>query len=238
MIDVNATILPNATNAPNSTAPPTIGEPQPPGGGGGEPPQPPGGGTEPTDPPVAIQPPGGGNPQPPGSPGGEPPAPGGGGGNPPGSRQFDNDLSVTLPPFALRFFLPNQRGADEEQPKQEPFGRNRHPSHQDYFALESLTDVFLKNHIMETIGNGLNVVLDDFRTIVLSKPGVTNEDNIVTEMEVAHTGPQDLLESSPEQVSVPFESLYIVLYLQLSSTQRLRPSPVLTPYCSTFRMRS
>jgi hypothetical protein len=196
------TVTPNATVAPT----PTSSEPEPPGGGG----EPPGGGGEPPGG-GGAEPPGGGGPEPPGppgSPGGEPPAPGGGGAIPPGSKQISNDnLSVTLPPFALRFFLSNQQHLDDGDLRSDLFVKNQYPTHSDYAALESVTDLFVKNYVMETIGNGLNVVLDDFKTIILSKQGVQHKDG-VAEMEITRTGAQNL--ESIERAAMPYESLYTV----------------------------
>jgi hypothetical protein len=229
--DANMTVSPNATDPPE---PPGGGEPQPPGSspnatdpleppGSGEPqlpggsgPQPPGGVPEPpggTSAPGGgtlepSRPPGGSTPEPPGSPGGNIPEPPGSPGTAPGARQFVNngDLIVTLPPYALRFFLPNRKEADNlADVRKELFVPNTYPSLSDYTALESVTNAFLKGYVMDTIGNGLNVVLDDLETIVLSKPGVQN-DRHKPDAEVAQAGGQGGELSSV----VPFDSLFIV----------------------------
>jgi hypothetical protein len=190
-----------ATLAPNAPTPGST-TPEPPGGSG---PQPPGGGdSQPT------------------SPGGGPPAPGGG--SPPGSKQYDDDdLTVPLPPFALRFFLPSRK---EKEGENDFIISNRYPTTSDYVALESVTDVFVRNYVMETIGNGLNVVMDDIRTIVLSKPDIPQADTTMAEVEVSRTGGKSNVESL-ESAKIPLEALFIVFVSTavLDSTSPTVPHP-------------
>ena len=201
---------PGGTPAPSSSPPPQPpgGNPEPPGGSG---PEPPGETPAPSSNAQPPGPPGGGEtPEPPGSPGGSPGSPGGetpgspgspGTGTAPGGRQFENEdgsIVTTLPPYALRFFLPKQENQNSLQEiESELFVQNAHPTHADYIALESITDEFLRDHVMKHIGNGLNVVMDDLQTIVLTKPG---------NVEVARAGRQN----DESTATMPYDSLFIV----------------------------
>jgi hypothetical protein len=189
--NVNMTTPPNATLAPNSTTAPNSGStaPGPPGG-------------------IEPQPPGGGGTQPSGSPVEGQPTASPGGGTPPGSKQIEDDLSVPLPPYTLRFFLPIEKEAQMEKVRNDLFAPNRYPSSSDWLALESVTDVFVRNYVMETIGNGLNVVMDDMKTILLSKPGVQQVET-VTQGEVNHPEGQSN-EKSWDPARTPFESLDMI----------------------------
>lgn len=117
----------------------------------------PGGGTEP----------GGGEPQEPG--GGEPQEPGVPA-SAPGQKQFgtaDDSLIVHVPSYTLQYDvwrpIEDPVVASARQGVDNPF-----PSIKDLAALESLTSAYVLGYVFETIGNGLNVVLDDLETVILS----------------------------------------------------------------------